>query len=789
MNPAAGNRPDKKEEPRKKSGQRTVFHKFVFTYVALVLLITLTLGITSSVLSAGLYNREIEKHNSLLLDQYVGLIEVEAWNKAYSITAALLSGSGMSVSLNQFLLSNTVDLPTINYIRKDLNYLAFEASDIVRAVHVYDKSRDILLSSEFGLKYLNTYETLRDQRLNWLSAVTGQKLSSLWFSSDYTEEGLSKRSLLLVRTYPAAASIEACKGYVAVEMNESYIKGLFSQIVSNAGDRLMMVDGQGNILSETGKSMTGSSEKGLAKLSQLGLTDLDFLQSTQSGGFTGPLDGSMHYFTYSSPFTNGWRLVMATHLESFYAASRYILKTLALICTGSILLGLLVAFLFARKMYTPLRTLTNKLKTISLTQTPSLSGQNEYAFIDSSILRLSDKISTLSKKLEQNLPLIKYNLVVSLINHAVSNRAELEERLELLGLTLQWTSFNVLLIVMDEKLTDMLELKNTQLAKFGLRDQVESLSDGDSLYIAGDTGHNEVAVLLFSRSQDAGPVLAAMEDYLREQHYGNSVSLSLGDWTEDPLKLQEAYRSAKNAAKYKFFMPERILFLSNELCDGPGQPARLDRFVKDFDKALRTGKAASALSPVVEFSQAAASGQFLYDDLNARLLQLISLFSNYAKSLNLKVKDMVDEFEGKFAEISDMREFMEWFGEAVAKILAYRDQQVDERVEDSVGLVKKYINENLGSDLSLGYLAEAAGVSSSYLSRIFKDSIGMNLVDYITSRRMEKAKELLEKTDLHIETIAAQVGFPTHHYFSKRFKQYYGYPPKYFRFMQQNKSE
>ena len=68
-----------------------------------------------------------------------------------------------------------------------------------------------------------------------------------------------------------------------------------------------------------------------------------------------------------------------------------------------------------------------------------------------------------------------------------------------------------------------------------------------------------------------------------------------------------------------------------------------------------------------------------------------------------------------------------------------------------------------------------------YLSTIFKESTGINYSAYLTSIRIEKAKELLKKLDLNISQIANQVGYASTRYFSRIFEQESGMKPSEYR--------
>lgn len=88
-----------------------------------------------------------------------------------------------------------------------------------------------------------------------------------------------------------------------------------------------------------------------------------------------------------------------------------------------------------------------------------------------------------------------------------------------------------------------------------------------------------------------------------------------------------------------------------------------------------------------------------------------------------------------------------------------------------------YINDNLGQDISLEQMAEYAGVSSFYLSKLFKEEKGVTFINFLTDRRLEKACQLLKGSELSIKEITAQIGYNDQNYFSRLFKNKFGLSP------------
>lgn len=89
-----------------------------------------------------------------------------------------------------------------------------------------------------------------------------------------------------------------------------------------------------------------------------------------------------------------------------------------------------------------------------------------------------------------------------------------------------------------------------------------------------------------------------------------------------------------------------------------------------------------------------------------------------------------------------------------------------------------YIELHLDEDLRLPDLAAQLGYTESYLSRKFKQEVGVNLVEYIRFARIEKAKNLLTTTDLTIHEIAEKLKFCSSSYFARTFRRVTGLLPQ-----------
>ncbi len=97
-------------------------------------------------------------------------------------------------------------------------------------------------------------------------------------------------------------------------------------------------------------------------------------------------------------------------------------------------------------------------------------------------------------------------------------------------------------------------------------------------------------------------------------------------------------------------------------------------------------------------------------------------------------------------------------------------------------MVMRFNDENLmNRDLNRTMVADKFYISVYSVGRICKNQFGVNFSEYVSGKRMEKAKQMMTETDLTIGEISAAVGIDDANYFARIFKQNYGISPTEFR--------
>ena len=122
---------------------------------------------------------------------------------------------------------------------------------------------------------------------------------------------------------------------------------------------------------------------------------------------------------------------------------------------------------------------------------------------------------------------------------------------------------------------------------------------------------------------------------------------------------------------------------------------------------------------------------------------------------------------------------------AVARIIEKSRSRAQAGLVDVVNIKNRYVTEAAqfmashlnDPDMSVGAVARQLGLSEGHLSHLFKKETGMTVSSYLTSCRMEKAKELLSDCRSRVYEVAERVGYRDIAHFSSSFKKSVGVSP------------
>lgn len=166
--------------------------------------------------------------------------------------------------------------------------------------------------------------------------------------------------------------------------------------------------------------------------------------------------------------------------------------------------------------------------------------------------------------------------------------------------------------------------------------------------------------------------------------------------------------------------------------------------------------------------------------IKKRLLELMVLIRR--TGYNCKIEDeayfKTGDYIEDFLSIEDSVELKVWCRERIERVSKGISDMREKRVNSSLILkAMKYIKENYKIEITLEDIAREVNISPHYFSKLFKDEVGENFIDYITSLRIQKSKELLSENNLSIKEICFEIGYGDPNYFSRIFKRIVGITP------------
>lgn len=267
-----------------------------------------------------------------------------------------------------------------------------------------------------------------------------------------------------------------------------------------------------------------------------------------------------------------------------------------------------------------------------------------------------------------------------------------------------------------------------------------------------------------------GGLLEKIREVLR-YYVKTSVSFGISDVRDNWLELNELYHQCVQALEKKFFFGldrDFLFFIKN--------PEECKEVIhRKIGKTLqRIGKYEGVEKTLAE------AETFFCQHKNP-----VSIRYFFEHAVNVEICKVLPEGQQRYqiiekfvTKIKECQTFTEILGVYETCVKYWNEEQ-----EENSGLSRQireilhYISEHYQEDITLEQVARTVELSRTYVCGLFKKEMGINLTNYITAYRIEKAKELLKSTNLKSYEIAEMVGFLDESYFSRAFKKVTGQSP------------
>lgn len=689
----------------------------------------------------------------------------------------------MNQDINQLMYRKPSD-PEITYdIYRVLNSIRpyWYTNHFFKNFYIYFNNIDILVTPESS--YFRTKDYYRNNTYHgldyeeWNEKYNKQYLSGYYFPTSDMKKGKTEESVITYVQSIPFISKQNPKANIVVIIDEKEITSLLHQISSQYDGFTMVYDDEGNIIFDDS------------------LDEEMVYFDKPSKKYNLKNDTDKYMILESKSNNNNWTYVAAISKEKLSEDVAYIRTINFVIAMCTIVIGLAVALLFSYKNSIPLNRLLGIMHF-----SPSGKVKNPYDFVHSNVEDILAKNDQLKEQIQSQLPILKDTAIRKLIAGEISSAKEASALIEQADLSLQGPYGNVGIVQIIHMLNEMDKdiLDEMNVAQLFIQNELLDAFHGEIL--CSNDGADQVVFILTFSEHPSKQVQLSVDKSIGlvikrlEEKYNLKVNVSLGEYTEQIVYLQQSYAEAKLSLPFIPSIDQQSSYYKyvNTLQDGHVEyyfPIELElrlinaatsgevhEVMELFDKiyaenithrVLNMQKGSQLLAALNHtimrmFSKNIQINQVLVDDILTRI-----------KEINIHNKDFQQEFD-RFKHI---------FMDIALKIHEKRaagGQQVILKLKEAVKL--SFTDPNL----SITRISESAGISEKMAGSLFKEHVGMNLSDYLEEVRLNFAKSKLIQTDDSIEDIAMMCGYNSGHSFRRAFKRNTGTSPSDFKKMIQD---
>ncbi len=389
-------------------------------------------------------------------------------------------------------------------------------------------------------------------------------------------------------------------------------------------------------------------------------------------------------------------------------------------------------------------------------------------------------LANMEQFIKENLPVIKENDIHTLLTKT-SIDSKFYKKLEHDGINMDYKYFAVCITDIDSE-TEKDDVDKHEIDLLTVRKNVTEALQG-RFFNETITRNDAIVSIIKSNEEITVNHLEKSFEYvqMKTKKYNNySLSVGISNFYKKP-NFKEMYQEALKALEFRNAMGgDEIYFFSN--IHDLNQSARTidDNEYKDLTYAIRYKTIDEAKELLSELKKKITS----LDYMSTYAYNISNILNAILKSCDnfpMLYEDGIN-YHQKLLDFKTSDDLFNWFEALITRVKVINGEIISDNIQKNLNKIINYIDSHYTeNDLSLELLADKVDISVSYISAILKKEKNTTFVKYLTSLRMEKAKEYLKNPNMKIVDIAERVGFSEAYYFSHSFKKYQGISPKEYR--------
>jgi len=300
-------------------------------------------------------------------------------------------------------------------------------------------------------------------------------------------------------------------------------------------------------------------------------------------------------------------------------------------------------------------------------------------------------------------------------------------------------------------------------------------------------GDNKFVLFISAISDKAIDIVYNIKEYINNT-FGVAVTVGVSEEMKGLLHVHEAYNQATKALREKFFIGEdKVIFYKSRTNEEAIY--NIDEIYKELLNCVEIGDCNGGQQCITEIFN-------IFTKYYVNMLYIKTFCFRLTGDLYKLVYDLDGRIEDIFGNENSVIDKMYrfdtivdvkmWITNVVIAITEYVGDIKRKNYNSVIEQVKSIINEKYFEDIKIEDLAKEVYLSPNYLCNLFKEEVGVSIIDYLTTVRINFAKKLLKTSDKKMYEIAEMTGFNSASYFSNVFKNITGLSPKEYRELQQN---
>lgn len=257
-------------------------------------------------------------------------------------------------------------------------------------------------------------------------------------------------------------------------------------------------------------------------------------------------------------------------------------------------------------------------------------------------------------------------------------------------------------------------------------------------------------------------------------------SLALSTPTDRPEELPQLFGEVNDVVCERLLEGSGRLLEGRPAASGLTEENLLERYGRNVELVLDTLEQTRARQVVDQLQESALAVS------GVRGRELLELVRSSGKLFALRIcgedaRRETEQFEKQCMQCSRAQDLFTCLKDFQQHLLERTLQRRENESQRPIRVAKQYVQSHYSQNITLEDVCMATGFSVSYFSALFKKETGEGFAKYLTRVRMERAKELLQETNLPVAEICSRVGYGDLKHFNQTFKKVTSLSPGQYR--------